>query len=748
MMQTALRNIFMRYQLLILLLFWIWSSATTLVAANPANDEVTLEQLKNLDVADLLALEVNLDEVFDIFDSLVAQQTVNVATGITKTANRAPAVTTVITAQDIEAIGARDIDEVLETIPSLHVVHSQSPYSSQYTMRGIDEDAQILMLINGVPYNSIVTGGRNLFWGGMSVNQIARIEVIRGPGSAVYGADAFAGVINIITKKAEDIDGTQVGTRVGEFNTFDAWVQHGRQWRNLNIALGMEYQTTDGDDRIVKSDMQSERDALDAITLGRSDTSASFAPGKLNTARNNLDLFADIAWQHWQLRLGYQGHYDNAIGLGFDANLLPDATMNEHRYRVDLSYNNPLWGKHWDVTMRASYLEFQTEFSNEHYLLPPGAFLAGGGQQLISLPDGYILEGRFAERQARFEVSASYFGFKRHNMRLGMGYYYADLYEIEEYTNINPLDPLDYRAITDLIDLSDTPYTTLQEANRTNYYAFVQDTWAFIENWEVTAGLRYDHYSDFGHTVNPRFALVWVTTPTLTTKLMYGRAFRAPSFINLYANDHNLSLLAGNPDLDAETIETGELVLDYFATSKLHFAMNIFTYNWLNRIIYTPTNSTTGNNVPENRGTQRGDGIEWEVRWKATNRFSILANYAYVHIDDKYDDVSENRRTAYFRTDWMFAPKWYLNTQIHHIGQYTRRPWDTRDNIDSFNTVNLTVRRKDIRHGHWNIAVGVRNIFDEKLRDPDEAGRNGFVRLPNDIPGAGRQWFGELRYQF
>ena len=127
---------------------------------------------------------------------------ISLATGSHQEVSRAPAVATVITNAAIEVMGAVDLDEVLETVPGLHVSYSAVSLNPIYTIRGIHSEfnPQILMLINGIPITHLFLGNRGQAWGGMPVNNIARIEIIRGPGSALYGADAFSGTINIVTK--------------------------------------------------------------------------------------------------------------------------------------------------------------------------------------------------------------------------------------------------------------------------------------------------------------------------------------------------------------------------------------------------------------------------------------------------------------------------------------------------------------------------------------------------------------------
>ena len=108
----------------------------------------------------------------------------------------------------------------------------------------------------------------------MPVAMISRIEVVRGPGSALYGADAFSGVVNVFTKDNFEINGSRGGVRYGSFDTTDAWAQHGGQYGGWDVALGVESRKTQGDDdRII------DKDSLYAIGLGN----RSKAPGPLDT---------------------------------------------------------------------------------------------------------------------------------------------------------------------------------------------------------------------------------------------------------------------------------------------------------------------------------------------------------------------------------------------------------------------------------------------------------------------------------
>ena len=143
------------------------------------------------------------------------------ATGSQKPVHLAPSVASVITSQDIKDIGATTLDEVLKTVPGLHIEPSGTIFlSSIWSIRGIHtaQNPHTLMLINSVPLTINYGGSRPTMYQ-MPVAMISRVEVIRGPGSALHGADAFSGTINVITKDNHEIDGTKVGGRYGSFDS-------------------------------------------------------------------------------------------------------------------------------------------------------------------------------------------------------------------------------------------------------------------------------------------------------------------------------------------------------------------------------------------------------------------------------------------------------------------------------------------------------------------------------------------------
>jgi iron complex outermembrane receptor protein len=684
--------------------------STVPVHAAPQSDKVDLAQAEEEELAMAYG-----DKSF-----------VTIASGTRQPIARAPSVATVVTAEDIAAIGAADLDEVLETVPGLHVARSPLGYDPIYIIRGISTqyNPQVLMLINGIPISGVTFGDRSIVWGGMPVGNIARIEVIRGPGSALYGADAFSGVINIITKTSADVDGTQLGLSAGSFNSRDAWVQHGGTWGGFDVAGYLRAGHTDGQRQIISADAQSSIDKNPSFL-----TSASLAPGPVNLGVNAIDGRIDLSRDKWRLRAGYQQRSNVGTGAGIASALDPAGSNYGERVNTDLTYQDSNFIPDLDVTAQASYL-YITEQSNLT-LYPPGSNpFYPYTLNPVTFPNGVIGNPDKWERHLRLNMSAVYNGLQSHKLRFGTGTQDDDLYRTEETNNYSTLNPGPVIEVTPFL---------LPHSRRVNY-VYAQDEWAFTKDWYLTAGVRHDQYSDFGGTTNPRLALVWETAYNLTSKLLYGRAFRPPSFSELY-NTTN-PVLIGNPNLKPETNQSTELAFVWQATTNLQANLNLFHYLW--KDILRPDSS----NIMQNAGNQHGDGFETELVWDASASLRLSGNYAQQHsIDEATNQDAGNapRHHVYARADWRFVPRWTLDTQLNYVADRKRTPGDTRPDIADYHTVDLTLRSQN-RSGDWGISFKVLNLFNADAREPSPFG-TPFVPIPYDLPLAGRAWRVELSHQ-
>ena len=658
------------------------------------------------------------------------EEFISLATGSHQAVNRAPAVATVITKDDIEAMGALDLDEVLETVPGLHVSYSAVSLNPIYTIRGIysEFNPQVLMLINGIPITHLFFGNRGQAWGGMPVNNIARIEIIRGPGSALYGADAFSGTINIVTKTFADIQVLEIGGRVGSFDSREAWLLTGRQWGDIKAAFSMELRTTEGHREAVDEDAQTFFDGL----FG---TSASLAPGSVNTGRDALETRLDLSRDAWRVRLGYQGRRAVGSGAGAAQALDPQGYGESDRFNTDVTYDKPSFLPDWDVTAQLSYFDVNTKYALTLY--PPGATFPTG-----AFPQGLIGNPAIYERHVRFSAATVYSGLANHRVRLGMGVNEGRIYKVQESKNF-AVDPSGLPVpLGSVMDVSNDPTQVFIEPHqRTVVYALAQDEWSFYPDWNLTAGVRHDAYSDFGGTTNPRLALVWQSSFTLTSKLLYGRAFRAPAFAEKYNINNPLAL--GNPDIKPETIDTLELAFDYRPVDNLRTALNMFRYEMSDIIRFAADPVPATSKTARNQGTQEGYGLEWEMRWNVTRTVDLKGNYAWQHSTDETGArvASAPRHKLYAQADWRFFPYWSVNTQLNRVMGRERSAGDSRPAIADYTVVNLALRRKNVMD-NFDVGLIVHNALDADVREPSPA--PGYIR--NDLPMPGRSVYVELRY--
>ncbi len=670
------------------------------------------------------------------------EESVSIATGSAKPLRLVPAVASVITARDMEEMGATTLDEALALVPGLYAgISAFNRLNPNWSIRGVSthQTPQVLLLRDGVPITHFYNGARpNLFH--LPVAGIERIEVIRGPGSAVYGADAYAGVINVITRKATGLAGAEAGVRGGSFGRREAWGQYGGQWGAWAVGLNVEYTRSTGDPgRVVGSDLQS---VFDSLFL----TTASQAPGALSTGYDVLNTTLRLERGPWDVSLWHWRLMDAGVGAGAAQALDPGGSQDTDLTQADVRYRFNGAGN-WSGEARFSHRALNDY--PEFVLFPAGATLwvgadgnigtAGGGP--FTFVDGVIGRPAVFDRYTETEGVFLYDGWTQHQLRFGLGIKHEQE-EAEEIKNFGP------GVVTGtLTDVSGTPFVFLPDKQRTVMYLSAQDEWNFAPDWELTAGLRYDHYSDFGGTLNPRLALVWSTRHDLTSKLLYGRAFRAPSFGELYAQNNPVVL--GNPDLQPETIDTYEIAFDYRPAPSLETRLNLFHYRIADLIDYVPDpggQTSTAQNT-ENR---RGHGLEWEAEWRLSPALTLAASFAWQHSENSDTGTpvpNTPGRMASLRATWQPAPQWVLAAQAYRVADMKRETGDPRAPIDDYTLTHLTLRHQ-FKADRLELAASVHNLFDVDARAPTLYNPAlGTAAIPDDYPLPGRSVWLELRYR-
>lgn len=672
-----------------------------------ANKGEEVDQLLSLSLEDLLATKIM------------------ISTNTKQALSKAPSVVSVITAEDISATGATNLTEILQSVPGVFIKANLFGFRPLVTFRGA-AGTHTLLMVNGVPMRDLVWSS-GIFWRGLPVHMVERVEIIRGPGSALFGSDASAGVINVITRTAGKITQSEAGVRAGSFDTQAAWMQHGGEWNGFDIGFTAELSRTSGHDPLIATDGQTARDRISA-------TQVSYAPGYADYGYGSEDVRFSMAKGNWRLLAGATRHRNVAIGLTGAGVLDPLTRGQDSRLNMQILYSNAEFAKDWQVNAELRYFQLDYTSGDGFQERPAGSTCTSvrdcNGGSLGTYPNGFINQMKSAERGFVVEGSGQYTGLKEHTIRFGGGYNSEDLYLVQQYINMgkgpdgNPLP-----AGGPLVNVSDSPYAFAPEKARYISYLFLQDVWNLGHDWELTAGARYDHYSDFGGTLNPRLALVWQSTGRLTTKLLYGQAFRAPSYLELYALT---AANTPNPDLKPERSNTWDLSFSYLASKDLKLGLDLYQFAQSNLIFYDSTGKF------QNIGNNTSHGIELEAVWQATKTLRISGNLTSREDSTPYNSVP--KRKAYLRTDWSFMPNWKWNVQANWIGSHAIPPGDPRSPIGAYTLVDSTIRHALNRH--WEFAVSVRNLFDVDAREYSSK------YLPDNLPLPRRSLYAEAQYKF
>ncbi|MDF2446065.1 MAG: TonB-dependent receptor [Moraxellaceae bacterium] len=632
---------------------------------------------------------------------------VDVATGTPTPLAATPAATSLRQATDMSTLGSRTVDEALAGIPGLHVSSYSGPQgTTRYYFRGLSAglNTQALIMVNGIPITSV--GISNLpLEGGLPIAQVRRIEVIRGPGSAVHGVDAFGGVINIITRDAADLPGTHAGASYGSFDTFSSHVSQSGKVAGADALLQLAYSGTRGDD--------AGRIAVDTQTFFdlRDGTAASRAPGPAHQQLKRFDAYSSFKWPEVDAHFFVRQIRDFGVSPGVSGALDPIGLLSWQRIGGDIGWHRENPGG-WSLQAQLSAWHLDVDTQEPLRLFPAGAF--------NSFPQGMQEKLELNENTARATVTAIFDGWQGHRLRLGAGWGLNDLVKVRQWTNYLVTGPGTYALRPGgLTEISDTPAASLPEEDREVAFAILQDEWQLHPQWHLTAGLRHDRFDDFDEVTTPRVTLAWQTRPGLTTKLIYGEAFRAPSVTDV---------ALGTGTIGAERLRSTELGLSWQPDTRWRGELNLYQFVMRDLITLVPGPTLQ----VQNSGRGRGKGAELEIGYQEAG-WRVAGNVSVQRTRD------ENRGEAlglapdylaYLRVSRDLAPGWQLSGQLNHVGPRQRAPGDTQPELDGYTTLDLHLRRQAA--AGLEIFLTGRNLLDDDIREP------GILPVPASIPLPGR----------
>lgn len=426
------------------------------------------------------------------------------------------------------------------------------------------------------------------------MENIKRVEA----GSALYGANAFVAVINVITKGARDVDGLEVRAGGGSFGTQHYNLLFGKEYSGLEIAGAFDYLETNGPDSYVKQD-----------GVGRS--------GYTQEWKNKSDAALKVSYGGFYFNGRYINREDGDY-VGILNNLSDKSRIKTEQYLGEVGFNHT-FGETLEVYVKAYYDQFHRV---PYFEMVPGGVIPAFPNGMLGGPD-------WKERTTGVEVHTNYKLTNNNTLTIGAMAENRKTFDLMAFSNFSPLTGAPLDSVQNVSDWANFN----EEKSRHVSAVYLQDIWEIASSLEATFGVRYDKYSDFGDTVNPRLGVVWNFSEKANLKLLYGTAFRAPGFEELYNKNNPFS--AGNPNLDPEEMETYEASLGYSFSERARVMLTYFKNTYTKKIQIAPDPAIPGLLWFENSGGAKVDGVEAEFRFNFTDGASIYGNYTYQNPRDK-----------------------------------------------------------------------------------------------------------------
>jgi iron complex outermembrane receptor protein len=539
-------------------------------------------------------------------------------------------------------------------------------------------------------------------------------------------------VINMVTHTAGGFDGIEVSADGGTFGTGRYSILTSHSIGRLGVTTSFQFRNTDGPTVPIEQDAQTVIDRLGA-PFGI--PAASLAPGPTTDDRRSEDALVSAKYRGF----GFDARVRNIRSGGFIGQLDALGRSNELRTRQIVLAAEQALPIRAQTRVTARFNVTQSLWAQDINPLPPGfTRLSPDGGPLV-FPDGVLVD--FESKSRRFagsaiaerQVAAS------HQVIAGTSLERENTYDIR---NAGNYDPFSGRALPGVQPL---PFPIVAETSRRIFSAFVQDAWNVVPRVGITAGVRYDHYSDFGNTVNPRAAAVVRLPHDLYVKAMYGRAFRAPSIFEATVNIPNA--VVGNPALAPSTINTYEVAMIY-KKKRLRLSGNVFAARLRDLILPTKPLAAGGIGTAQTFANAPGlntRGLEFEARQAFGFDNSVFFNLTLQDPEvratgDPLPDVPTTLANAGLT---LGLGKFVVVSPTLLVrGSRPRDMLDVRPKVPARGLVNINVRLRNLFETLEFSAV-VTNLFDKSYVDPSP-----FATLPVDYPRAGRSALLGIAYKF
>jgi len=532
-----------------------------------------------------------------------------------------PSVVTVVKAQTFKNAGIQTIAEALDMLPGFQM--QLSPVGLiMTTVRGLKNPNSYLsdkvkVLIDGVAINNEVIGSSH-FYLDFPIQLVDKIEVLRGPNSAIYGAGSFYGTINIVTKLGKNTKENQLFLGAGSY-------QYGIAGINFNASLGNWDIFTDGYYKLndkaldVKNETRKTDEAMKDFSIGIKAINGGFE-FITRLKRNDYENFYSFEGLLNPIEQRDEGH----INTYFLSQLSYKTDLNNYKLETKASFS------HRGYEMKSNSANVK-DIANFFSVVD------------IDMQDGFYTHDKSKEKNLEAEMILTFPKIKSNNILAGAGIRQADITHDEFYSSVEDTitknrdtilahanyDEFRYRQDKESAFWAN-PTTTLlpNDTKRTIRYGYLQDLIEVNENLDLVLGLRADSYSDYDLQINKRAALVYrMANESVILKLLYGSAFRVPTLIEAYHNGH-INTRAGDSTIQPEETDTYEIVGIYKPNYNHKFSLNLFRSELediidLEQLPYTDPGY-------RNYKERNSQGIEFEYFFHTATKHNLYFNATYL----------------------------------------------------------------------------------------------------------------------
>ncbi len=638
----------------------------------------------------------DVSSVSDPADAIEAHPVIVSATGNPEHVTRVPASVSVISKNDISNSSARNLDDLLRTERGISVLQPTGMgygLPSQINIRGVPGQTRTLLLIDGVPQNDAGTGFINI--NQIALEDVERVEIVRGAFSALHGADAFGGVVNIVTASPRDLPKLSLSGGFGNEGYRRVFAQHSATAERYEYTLSLGMRRIDNylaqsEQRQRDFDMQTMLPVLRTFEARNYDYEERHVSGKASvhvSDNSNLDIYA----RYFNSELGY-GQQDRRP-------LYPtpvDNTIEHESYIIGTALETSVSA----ATQYHAKAYFRVQDRDAY------------GLDLVGMQGGMPIFARTksesTNRDWRIDLGLQTAFFDKQSVSLGV-----------DYANTH----YDFAPLRNRDAGTRVPGSLGASGYIENLGLYAQDYFTPTDRITLVAGARLDSNSQFNETISPKAGARYALTETSSIRASVGRAYRAPTANELYqpAIAFGSTIFTSNPNLDPEYIISYEAGIDQrLADDRVNISLGVF-YNDMDDLIST---SFSGNRLTyENVDAAWSRGIELGADVELNSFISLFANYCFQEsrnrsTDNDLEHLPEHlgnlgARLNHRSGNWQTS----LSVMESYIGErgyldLSRGAWVELDSYWRTDAA-LSTTYDDT----YTVSIGIQNAFDKEYQE-------------------------------